>query len=188
MTVSTWRDRRGVTVGDALVVLALLSLAFAVAYPRVTSAVFGQVVDAAVYDVETVRGAAIAYHQETGTWPAEAPPGTIPAELIPALPDGFSPTWSEYTLDWSLWELVELRGDEPEAEAPNFTPVPGVRPPEPPALEEPERPVVHRMAGISLATERPELLAALLARFGEENSFVHGSVWTLILREDAEGN
>ena len=177
-------NRRGVAASDALVVLSLLSLAFAVVYPMIAAAVRQQEVDAAVADVETLRGSALAYFQENGTWPADAPAGTVPAELAPSLPPDFALEWGTYTVDWALWETVrEAVPDSAEDVLGSVSPTAGTPPPEVIAEPTPQEPTTAFLAGISLYTDDELLLAALLRRYGPELSFVHGSVWTLVLTE-----
>ena len=51
-------------------------------------------------DLQAVRIAAYSAWYETGVWPAEVGPGTVPPGLVQYLPLNFSFTRPEYTLDW----------------------------------------------------------------------------------------
>jgi len=176
--------RSGATTGDALVVASLLFLGFAVVYPRLASARFQQSVDAALADIELLRSAATAYHAQSGVWPDEAPPGTVPAELASSVPADFSLAREGYLVDWSVWELVQdAPADSVEDVLRNVNPSAGLAPPDLEVAEEPQGPVLEPLAGITLQTEETAILAALLDYFGPTRSFVHGSRWTLVLRE-----
>ncbi len=181
--------RAGIAVSDALVFLSLLSLIFAIVYPRIRRVAYEQRVDAAVHNIETLSAAVRSHFEEEGSWPAEAPSGMIPAELVGDLPDGFSFEWEHYTVDWNLWETVRAPDVVPEEEVPEEDEDEDEyldRDEMPPEELEPEAappPVltVHPLAGITIYSDEQALLAMLLERYGEDLSFVRDGSWTLIL-------
>ena len=177
--------RAGMAVSDALVFLSLLSLIFAIVYPRARRVAYEQRVDAAVHNIETLSAAVRSHLEEEGSWPAEAPSGMIPAELVGDLPDGFSFEWEHYTVDWNLWETVRAPDVVPEEEMPDEDEYLD-RDEMPPEELEPEAappPVltVHPLAGITIYSDEQALLAMLLERYGADLSFVRDGSWTLIL-------
>lgn len=180
--------RAGVTVSDALVFLSLVSLIFAIVYPRIRRVAYEQRVDAAVYNIETLSDAARSHFEAEGSWPAEAPSGMIPAELVGDLPDGFSFEWEHYTVDWNLWETVRApdvvpEEDEDEDEYEDEYLDRDEMPPEGLELEAAPPPVftVHPLAGITIYSDEQALLAMLLEQYGADLSFVRDGSWTLIL-------
>ena len=165
----------GATLGDMLVFLAILSLAAALLYPRVSRRAFEDRLERAIEDVETLSSAARATHARSGSWPSSAPPGEIPRDLA-----GLSPSDSifarvDYTLGWRRWEVID-----------------SMIAPQPPALEpvDPRDPVGPSMApvvkffgGIDVYSAEEVLLAELFEHYGRQTSFVRDTMWTLILPE-----
>ena len=174
--------RAGVAVGDVLVVLSLLCLVFAVTYPRLRRAAYDDRVDAAVAAVEAVRASAQSHFEREGTWPAESPLGTIPAELVDRLPQDFTPVSEEYTMDWNLWHTVSPPPPV-EVDQTDFDPDLAATAPVERVVVRPEEPVsrLHPLAGIMVHSDDEALLASLLQRYGQTLSFVRDGSWTLIL-------
>ena len=177
------RRRTGMTVGDALIILSLLSLIFAVVYPRIRRAAYERRVDAAVFDIETLEAAARSHFEREGTWPGESPAGMMPAELVGALSEDFTFEWEHYTLDWNLWATV--RTPEANSEDGAFEDEEDL---DDLAVEEVDSetaygvvPTIHPLAGITIHSNEQALLAMLMERYGPEFSFVQEGSWTLIL-------
>lgn len=172
-------------VGDVLIVLSLLCLALAVIYPRIRRGAYQDRVAAAVSDVEAVRTSAHRHLEREGAWPAESPPGRIPAELVGTLPTDFTPISAHYTMDWNLWETVHMPQSPAHAE-PDGNLDPGATASVDGVVEGSEQraSMLRPLAGITVHSDEEALLAALLQRYGRELSFVREGSWTLIL-EDA---
>lgn len=135
------KGRGGFTLVEMVVVVAVVSILARIALPNLQEAAIRARAAAALGDVEVVRTAAANYHARTNDWPAEAPAGVVPTELVTELPDGFTFDRGMYRLDWERWELPEgLPGSS-----------------------------AHLLLGVSIATE-DELLgnavAALIGRNG----------------------
>ncbi len=177
--------RAGIAMSDALVFLSLVSLIFAIVYPRIRRVAYEQRVDAAISNIETLGAAARRHFEQEGAWPAEAPSGMIPAELVGDLPDGFSFEWEHYTVDWNLWKTVRtseaILEEDPSEDDEDLD--------EEPVQDEDPEPAsesittIHPLAGITIYSDEQALLAMLLERYGADLSFVRDGSWTLILEE-----
>lgn len=178
--------RRSVAPGDVLLALAALALVAALAYPRVERALLWRRVAAAQADVDAVLAAAADLQREEGSWPAAAPSGEVPSELVGRLPPGFSFRGSSHTLEWSCWETVD-----PAAAAAS---VEEVEPPDPgvsltspePRLPPPDDSVaapvpVDALGAVTVHADDERILKALLERYGTARSFVRERSWTLVL-------
>jgi prepilin-type N-terminal cleavage/methylation domain-containing protein len=101
------RRRGGFTLVEMTVVVAVVSILARIALPNLQESVIRARAAAAMGDVDVVRTAAANYHARTNVWPAETPPGVVPAELIQDLPEGFTFERGEYQLDWEQWSLPD---------------------------------------------------------------------------------
>jgi prepilin-type N-terminal cleavage/methylation domain-containing protein len=99
------RNRAGFTFIEVLMVMIIVGLLVKIAYPRYHTLKLQAVAGKAAADYNALKLASYAYHTEFQTWPAEAPAGTVPAELVDDLPEGFDFNRGEYTLDWQNWQL-----------------------------------------------------------------------------------
>ena len=97
----------GFTLTEILVVAAVTSILARIALPNFQEAVIQARAASALGDVNVVRTAAANYHARSNRWPAEAPPGVVPPELLTDLPDGFTFERGEYQLDWEHWSLPD---------------------------------------------------------------------------------
>jgi type II secretory pathway pseudopilin PulG len=169
-------NRLGVTTGDILIALAVLSLLAALVYPTLRARAFRGLVDSAVAEVEVMRSAAQGVFSRTGSWPAPGAPGEIPPELGSAFPGDSTLTRAEYTLEWKRWEVVGQVRAPPsaalipaDADAPPDTVGPGFMP------------VVHEVGAIVVLSGNDDLLAELLSHYGSGVSFARGTTWTLVV-------
>jgi prepilin-type N-terminal cleavage/methylation domain-containing protein len=94
------RRRRGFTFIELLVVMIVIGLLAGLAVLRYIDLKHRAMSAQAIADLQAIRLAGYGAWYETGTWPGDAGAGTVPAGLSPYLPNGFSFTKSEYTLDW----------------------------------------------------------------------------------------
>lgn len=169
---------RGLATGDVLLILAVVAVALALAYPSLQRSSIRREADAAVADVDTVRAAAERYRERTGAWPSARGAHALPPELASSLPSAAGRGQPRYRLGWALWEILE----EPEATEP-------LQPPRTPGrlavpdTVAPTPPVVGKLAGIMVRSGDARVLAELLLRYAAERSFVRDSTWTLILGE-----
>lgn len=163
----------GLAPADLVILLALVSLMAALAYPMLRRSAFDSRVERAVSDVELLRRSAIAHRDRRGTWAPAAEPRHRPPELEgEALDSVFRRP--DYGIEWRRWEVVELEEIAPPPEGPG--------PEEPGEAPLPIRvPVVRLVGGITVHTADEALLAELAARYGDTISFVYDTTWTLVL-------
>ena len=167
------RGTAGATFSDGLVFLATLSLAVALLYPAWSARSFRARVSSVVADVEGLASAARGALR-TGAWPTPTPPGQAPRELIGLSGEGGLFSRTEYTLGWTVWDVVD------SIQAPQDVQInPSDAPPDSagPRL----RPVVRTVGGITVYSREPDLLAELARRYSTEISFVVDTTWTLVL-------
>ncbi|MFQ5537171.1 MAG: hypothetical protein ACE5GJ_06930 [Gemmatimonadota bacterium] len=160
--------RGGFSSGDLLLLVAVLSVLTALAFPYVLQARQTLHATEARRTVSLVHSALLQFRKERGRWPEEDPAGGIPAELRPLLPADALPSSGPYHVEWRRWELVQ-------------------RPPPPePAVEEadtvaPPAPWLLPLGLLRLTSGHDPVLAALLEEYGPARSFVRDSTWTLVL-------
>lgn len=170
------RPRGGTAVGNALVVLSMLSVGAALLYPRMRMARFEERVAGVVAAVELARTSALRHFAETDAWPADAEPGVVPPELSDDVPSPGGFVQEAATLDWNRWQAVYLPEPLPPPEdRPLVDDEVEAEPAPPPAPE-----FTYR-ASLSVHSADEGLLAALLARYGPSMSFVRDTTWTLVL-------
>lgn len=168
--------RRGMAMGDILLVVSVLALAFSLAYPRIERTRLRDHVEQAVIEVGAAVDAAERFQGERGSWPAPADEGTIPAELASYLPAGSSFAAERYRLKLDIWETAENAPLVALPESPptgDFTALPDTSEARPKVL-------FGSLASVSVVSDDPRILAGLLDRFGAGRSFVHADRWTLV--------
>lgn len=167
---------RGATIGDALILLSVVTLAATLLHPTLKERSFQRLVADAIVDVDAVAAAARAARESTGRWPDGADPGTAPAGL--AGPAGSDSVFSrpDYTLGWSVWDVVDSVPAPPEGGA---TPTDA-----PPDTVGPRMmPTVGRIGGVSVYSGDSLLLAQLTAHYAEAEPIVLDTMWLMVLPE-----
>lgn len=181
-------DRRGIATGDALLVLSVLALLFAAAYPRLERVAMRERADAIAYAANTVLDAARRYRVERAEWPRGADLGVVPEDLASVLPPGFSFEHRGWLLKWDRWDRVEAPPADPGLAAAIPELSENVPPPEAPADSvQVARPTLVPLGGVTVRCDDPRVLAVLLERFGHARSFVRGDTWTLVIPPGPEG-
>jgi prepilin-type N-terminal cleavage/methylation domain-containing protein len=94
------RRRHGFTIIELLAVMIVIGLLAGIALLKYIDLRHRARAVQVAADLETVRLAAYSAWYEHNTWPNEAAPGQVPADLVPYLPQNLSFANSEYTLDW----------------------------------------------------------------------------------------
>lgn len=101
------RGGRGVALPSTLLLLCGLALVGRLGAPVVYDLWLQTRAVGVMGEVDTVMRAAYDFRRTEGRWPADAPPGVIPPELVDHLPDGYSFMLREGALDWDTWSLGE---------------------------------------------------------------------------------
>lgn len=169
-------DFRGASTGDVMMGLATFSLLVALLLPFFRARAFDSMVEGAAAEVESLSVAARGVFDRTGVWP--------PAAAVGVIPDGTAGTFAPdstlvrkaYTLQWSGLDVVE------EVEAPpSVNPLPADADAPPDSVGPRYMQAVRGIGGIVLHSGNDALLAALLARYGPDVSFVRDTSWTLMV-------
>ena len=100
MALGVQRRRGGFTLTEVIVVAAVVSILARIALPNLQEAITPARAAAALGDIQVVRTAAAEYYARSNQWPAEAPVGVVPPELVGELPEGFTFERWLYHLDW----------------------------------------------------------------------------------------
>ena len=95
-----YREAGGFTLIETLITLCILSLLVRLALPSYASIRRDSLATQAAGDFNTIRAAAVAQYEATGSYAADAPAGFVPAGMGTYLPRGFSFTRPQYRLDW----------------------------------------------------------------------------------------
>ena len=98
-----FRRRRGFSMIELMTVMAVIGLLAALGLPRYRDMKRRAYYANAVSDFNTVRVAAYNYFADNATYPPDGAPGTPPVVLAPYLPQGFTFTNEQYTLDYDVW-------------------------------------------------------------------------------------
>ncbi len=170
-------QRSGASMGDILVLLSILTLGFALVYPRLQERAFEQQLDGAVSAIETLRAAASAFLNQNRDWPAPSPAGVTPPELVSAFPPEYRLAVEGYALEWNRWEIVDLPEIvlPPESEELSQEDLPGDSVPTRPTA------LFRTLGGLTLYAGNSALLARLLEHYGASLSFVRDTTWTLVI-------
>ncbi len=95
------RERQqGFTLIELMIVVTIISILAALAQPQLHSVLLKARAAEAVATMNVVKVATLTYQGDVSAWPPETVAGVIPAGLAEFLPDGFSFTQEEYTLDF----------------------------------------------------------------------------------------
>lgn len=171
-------SRDGFTVAGVVLVLSMACFVAALVWPVVVRGDFEDRVEEVSGAVVAAREAMRAHREAEGRWPAPTDPGQVTVELDRYLPPGSELEGEGWRLRVRGWQTLE----PPAARPPVAVPVDPATPPgEPPTEAEPPSASVVPLAGLSVHSPEPALLAALLAEFGTARSFVRDTVWTLVL-------
>jgi prepilin-type N-terminal cleavage/methylation domain-containing protein len=94
------RGRHGFTIIELMTVMIVIGLLASLSVMRYVDLRHHARAAQVASDLESVRLAAYGAWYEHETWPSDAAPGQVPADLVPYLSPGFRFAQPEYTLDW----------------------------------------------------------------------------------------
>jgi type II secretory pathway pseudopilin PulG len=100
------RRRRGFSFVELLVTMIFIGLLARLAVPRYGEMKRRAVAASIIGDVHAIRVAAFTHYTEHGTFPPDAAAGTLPAQLVANLPNGFSFDRVDYDYDWHVWTVA----------------------------------------------------------------------------------
>jgi prepilin-type N-terminal cleavage/methylation domain-containing protein len=104
------REERGFTLVEMLITLSIVALLVRISLPAYDGIRRGSLASQAAGDFNTVRAAAVAQYEATGSYAADGPPGVVPGGMAPFLPRGFSFTRPTYQLDWENYVVSDTSG------------------------------------------------------------------------------
>ncbi len=104
------RSAAGFTLVEAMVVLCVVSILVRISIPAYDAIRREAVASQALGDFNAVRAGVVAQFEATGSYPADAPSGSIPAGLTGFLPAGFSFRRPAYELDWENYTVPDTSG------------------------------------------------------------------------------
>jgi prepilin-type N-terminal cleavage/methylation domain-containing protein len=94
------RRRHGFTIIELMMVMIVMGLLSGMAILKYIDLRHRARAAEVAADLQAVRLAAYGAWYEHNTWPTDAGPGQVPADLVAYLPTNFSFAKAEYTLDW----------------------------------------------------------------------------------------
>jgi prepilin-type N-terminal cleavage/methylation domain-containing protein len=97
------RRRHGFSFAELLVVLAVLGILAALALPHFADLKRRAIASQVIGEVHAIRIGALSYYAERNVFPADAPAGQIPTDLVKYLPEGMTFTAPTYTLDYDSY-------------------------------------------------------------------------------------
>src|SRR5687767_6423857 len=103
LTTLPRRRRRGFSLIELMTVMAVIGLLAALGIPRYRDMKRRAYSANIMSDFNTVRVAAYNYFADNATYPPDGGAGTAPAVLVPYLPQNFSFSTEQYTLDYDVW-------------------------------------------------------------------------------------
>ena len=95
--------RRGFTLVELAVVVAVIGFLASIAIPNFQRAVLKARATDAVSELHVIRIAVMNYVGDKHTWPADVGRGRIPTGLAEFLPSGFTFTPEGYVVDYDNW-------------------------------------------------------------------------------------
>ena len=106
------KARRGYTIIELLVVLAVIGVLATIAMPYYWDTRYRAIAANIVSDYNSVRVASLAYHANHATLPATHEWSTVPTEFMGMLPDSSNAfARGAYEYRWYLWTGASLGGE-----------------------------------------------------------------------------
>jgi prepilin-type N-terminal cleavage/methylation domain-containing protein len=100
------RRRRGFSIIELLLTMAIIGLLARIAVPRYGEMKRRAIAAAIIGDVHAIRIAAFSHYTETGAFPPASGSGSLPSELVDNLPTGFTFDRPDYDYEWHTWSAT----------------------------------------------------------------------------------
>jgi prepilin-type N-terminal cleavage/methylation domain-containing protein len=101
------REEGGFTLVEMLITLSIIALLVRIAMPAYEGVRREAIAAQAAGDFNTIRAAAVAQYEATGSYAADAPEGVVPAGMSSYLPARFSFVRPAYELDWEHYVVSD---------------------------------------------------------------------------------
>lgn len=92
--------RRGFTLIEMLIVMLVIGILASIAVLKYIDLTNEALSAKVTSEMHVIRLATLNYYFDTQAWPADAPPGSVPPELVSYLPGNFAFTQKKYLLDF----------------------------------------------------------------------------------------
>ena len=109
----------GFTIIELVTVMSMIGILGSIVVPQFGKAIARADAARIVTDISIIRGAALAYEQETGSFPGDGSWGVVPTAFVQYLPDGFDFTYKDVSYRWrrgrprgvlaGMWGAVYVR-------------------------------------------------------------------------------
>ena len=107
------RGERGFTATEVMIVLTVIGILTALAFPAYFAFVQNTRAAQAVAELQAIRAAVYLYYGDEGRWPVESQAGFAPVGVQANLPKDFSFQNPWYMLDYDNWIALHQRGGAP---------------------------------------------------------------------------
>jgi prepilin-type N-terminal cleavage/methylation domain-containing protein len=111
--MSVRRSQGGFTLIELLIVISILSILVRISLPAYKGIQRDALASQALGDFNTIRAAAVAQYEATGSYAADSPDGVVPAGMGPFLPRNYSFTKTPYSLDWENFAINDSSSATP---------------------------------------------------------------------------
>ena len=144
---------RGFTFVEIMLAMVIVALLSTIAVPKYIDLKRRASTTNVIADFQVVRVAVLNFYGDSSYFPAESPPGEVPAGLKKYLPVGFDFHGNGWTLDYENWDLAPTAG-------PNGEPV---------------------LVGVTVTSDDPVLAETTSRVLGNVPQIVYGDAYTFVI-------
>jgi prepilin-type N-terminal cleavage/methylation domain-containing protein len=113
--------RFGFTFIELMMVVTIIGLLASIAIPKYRTVRRRALASRIVGDVDVLRVASMSFYADSSYFPDEAAAGQVPAGLTHYLPQGFTFSRTDWTLDYDSWNATTVSLTSPALVAVSFT-------------------------------------------------------------------